>query len=66
MADDFAAVAIAQHSITPAADSGRSLPIPVPSLTVADRAERGIELVSRWAGILTFVSAVAAIGWLIV
>lgn len=34
-------------------------------ITIADRAERGVQLVSRWAGILAFVGAVAAIAWLI-
>jgi hypothetical protein len=31
----------------------------------ADRADRGVEILSRWAGIGTFAAAVAAIGWLI-
>jgi hypothetical protein len=63
VADDYAAVAVAQHSITSAADRGCAMP--APARTVADRAERGVELLSRWAGILAFVGAVAAIAYLI-
>ncbi|HEX7742217.1 MAG TPA: hypothetical protein VF489_13825 [Sphingobium sp.] len=63
MADDFATVAVAQHSNIPPADGGRSIPAAVVGRTAADRAERAVDLLSRWAGILAFVGAVAAIVW---
>ena len=66
MADDFAAVAVAQHAITPAADGGRSFQ-PAPSaITTADRAERAIQLFSRWAGIAAFAGTLAVLAYLII
>ncbi|WP_313807569.1 hypothetical protein [Sphingobium sp.] len=65
MAEDFAAVAVAP-SLIETADMHRDVPMRVGSVTMADRAERGVQLVSRWAGIVAFVGAIAAIGWLII
>ena len=64
MAEEFAAVATAP-SLIETAEVRRELPARVDGFTFADRAESGIQLVSRWAGILAFVGAVAAIAWLI-
>ncbi|HJT38857.1 MAG TPA: hypothetical protein VJM79_03925 [Rhizorhapis sp.] len=65
MADDFAAVAVAQHSISHAAEAGRSFQPAAATVSAADKAERGIQLLSRWAGILAFVGTVAAIAYLV-
>lgn len=64
MADDFAAIA-ATPSLIETTELRRDLPGHMGTPTIADRAERGVQLVSRWAGILAFVGAVAAIAWLI-
>ena len=63
VAEDFAAVATAP-SLIETADVRRDFPMRA-DITIADRAERGLQLVSRWAGILAFVGTVAAIAWLI-
>lgn len=63
VAEDFAAVAAAA-SLTETADMRRDVPART-GITIADRAERGVQLVSRWAGILAFAGALAAIAWLI-
>ncbi|UZW55988.1 hypothetical protein NUH86_04130 [Sphingobium sp. JS3065] len=65
MAEEFAAVAGAP-SLIETAETRRDVPAYAGSVTMADRAERGVQFVSRWAGILAFVGAVAAIAWLIV
>ena len=65
MVDDFAAVAVAQPSSTPAADAGRIYSGNPTAPTFADRADRGVELLSRWAGITTFVATVGVIAWLV-
>ena len=65
MADDFATVAVAQHSITHAAQAGRSFQPAVPTVSAADKAERGIQLLSRWAGILAFAGTLAVIAYLL-
>ena len=65
MADDIATIAVAQHTHSPSADAGSTFALSQPSLTIADRAEWGIQLVSRWAGIIAFAAAIAGIGYLI-
>ena len=67
MADDFAAVALAQPSSLNKSASERSiLAFEARPEIFADRAERGVEIFSRWAGIISFAAAVAAIVWFIV
>ncbi|HKT78292.1 MAG TPA: hypothetical protein VJQ78_16285 [Sphingobium sp.] len=66
MADELAAVAVAQHAIPQAAERRRSFEPAAPVMSMADRAERGIQLLSRWAGILTFLGALGAIAYLVV
>ncbi|MBY2927918.1 hypothetical protein FIM10_04410 [Sphingomonadales bacterium 56] len=67
MADDLAPVAVARPSST---GGSTARPIPSqPSLAqrpFADRADRGVEILSRWAGIFSFAAAVGAIGWLLI
>lgn len=63
--EDFAAVAVAP-SLIETAEVRRDIPMRVDSATFADRAEQGVQLFSRWAGIIAFVGAVAAIVWLVV
>jgi hypothetical protein len=64
VAEEFAAVATAP-SLIETAEVRREIPMHVGSTTFADRAESGVQLLSRWAGILTFVGALSAIAWLI-
>lgn len=66
MADDIATVAVTQHSLASAVDTGRSISTSLPAVSFADRADHGVEIFSRWAGILAFGCAIAAIVWLIV
>ncbi|EPR16001.1 hypothetical protein M527_22625 [Sphingobium indicum IP26] len=47
------------------AEVRRDFPVRVEGKTFADRAESGVQILSRWAGILAFVGTVAAIAWLI-
>ena len=66
MADDFAAVAVAQPSSLNNTASERSrLTYEARPEIFADRAERGVETFSRWAGIISFAAAIAAIIWFI-
>ncbi|KKW92798.1 MULTISPECIES: hypothetical protein [Sphingobium] len=65
MAEDFAGIAVVQPSLMDKAEARREFPVRADAATFADRAESGIQFVSRWAGILAFVGAVAAIAWLI-
>ena len=65
VADEFAAVAVAQPSSLPTTEAILSSPSHSTAITFADRADRGVELLSRWAGIVVFVGAVAAIAWAI-
>jgi len=64
VAEEFAAVAAAP-SLIEAAEVRREIPVHAGSTTFVDRAESGVQLLSRWAGILTFVGALSAIAWLI-
>jgi hypothetical protein len=64
VAEEFAAVAAAS-SLIETAEVRREIPAHAGSTTFADRAESGVQLLSRWAGILTFVGALSAIAWLI-
>lgn len=64
VADEIATIAAAQPK------AGHAGTIGQPSQkgadqAIADRAESAIQLLSRWAGILAFVGAVAGIAWLI-
>ncbi|EQB30041.1 hypothetical protein [Sphingobium ummariense] len=64
MADEIATIAAAQ----PKAGHARTITHPsqqVADQNIVDRAENAIQLLSRWAGILAFVGAVAGIAWLI-
>ena len=65
MAEDFAVGAVAPTLIE-TAEVRRDIPTYVDGITFVDRAEQGVQLFSRWAGILAFVGAVAAIVWLVV
>ena len=66
VADEFAAIAVAQpSSSTPVAGTGRFFAESATPRSFSDRAERGVELFSRWAGIISFAAAIGAIGWLI-
>jgi len=65
VAEDFAVVAVAPTLIE-TAEVRRDIPTPTYGITFVDRAEQGVQLFSRWAGILAFVGAVAAIVWLVV
>ncbi|WP_066523619.1 hypothetical protein [Sphingobium sp. EP60837] len=66
MADDFATVAVAQpSSLNSTTDQRRRVAFETAPRAFADRADRGVEILSRWAGIGTFAAAVAAIGSLI-
>ncbi|WP_363754715.1 MULTISPECIES: hypothetical protein [unclassified Sphingobium] len=64
VAEEFAAVAAAP-SLIETAEVRREIPVHAGSTTFVDRAESGVQLLSRWAGILTFVGALSAIAWLI-
>jgi hypothetical protein len=64
VAEEFAAVATAP-SLIETAELRRELPARIDGMTFADHAESGVQLLSRWAGIVAFVGAVAAIAWLI-
>ncbi|WP_176590057.1 hypothetical protein [Sphingobium sp. EM0848] len=66
MAEDFAGVAVAQPSLNEKMEARRNVPARADAVTFADRAEKGVQLLSRWAGILAFVGAVAAIAWLVI
>lgn len=63
--EDFAAVAVAP-SLIETAEVRRDIPVRVDSAIFADRAEQGVRLFSRWAGIIAFAGTVAAIVWLVV
>ncbi|WP_375195437.1 hypothetical protein [Sphingobium sp.] len=65
VAEDFAGVAVVQPTLIDTADVRREMPVHANSISFADRAESGVQLLSRWAGILAFVGAVAAIAYLI-
>lgn len=65
VADEFAAVAVAQSSLTDATGIGRDLTGTAPQRSIGEWAERPIELLSRWAGILAFVGTVAVIAYLV-
>ena len=65
VADDFAAVAVAQPSTHKANEANVVIAAPSPTISLADRADRGVELLSRWAGILIFAGVVAGIAYLI-
>ena len=65
MANDFATVTVAQPSQARPQAGGTVIPPPLPAASFADRADRGVELLSRWAGILTFAGVVAGIIYLI-
>ena len=65
MADDFATVAVAQPSQGRLHEGDIGIPAPLPAASFADRADRGVELLSRWSGILTFAGVVAGIIYLI-
>ncbi|WP_242122696.1 hypothetical protein [Sphingobium sp. Sx8-8] len=65
MAEDFAGVAVVQASLVDTAEIRRDVSVHANPMTFADRAESGVQLLSRWAGILAFVGAVAAIAYLI-
>ncbi|WP_037470648.1 hypothetical protein [Sphingobium sp. DC-2] len=65
MADDFAAVAVAQPSPGRSHDAEAIRPAALPASSLADRADRGVEILSRWAGILTFIGVVAGLAYLI-
>ncbi|KEQ55480.1 hypothetical protein BV95_00118 [Sphingobium chlorophenolicum] len=64
VAEEFAAIAGAS-SLIETGEVRRDMPARFESVTIADRAERGVQLVSRWAGILAFVGTVTAIVWLL-
>lgn len=64
VAEDLAA-AVNTPSLIETADVRRDLSVRTNNLSAADRAERGIQLLSRWAGILAFAGALAGIVWLI-
>jgi len=64
VAEEFAAVAAAP-SLIETAEVRREIPVHAGRTTFVDRAESGVQLLSRWAGILTFVGALSAIAWLI-
>lgn len=64
MADDFATVAVAQPSSSNSAVQGRAeITVEAAPRQFADRADRGVEIFSRWAGIFAFAAAVAGIIW---
>ena len=65
MADDFAKVAMARPSQGRPHAVDIVLPAPLATASFADRADRGVELLSRWAGILTFAGTVAGIIYVI-
>lgn len=66
MADDFAAVAVAQPSpMNGIIGERHPIAIDATPRSFADRADRGVEILSRWAGICTFAAAVAAIIWFV-
>src|SRR3546814_7344160 len=58
VAEEFAAVATAPTLIE-TAEVRRDFPVRVEGKTFADRAESGVQVLSRWAGILAFVGTVA-------
>lgn len=67
MADDFTTIAVAQpSSMSKAANRCGDVPFEIRPAVFADRAERGVELLSRWVGIAAFAAAVAAIAWMII
>ncbi|QPI73748.1 hypothetical protein [Sphingobium sp. Cam5-1] len=63
MADDLAPVAVAQHS---SFDNNKDCASKLAYSSFADRADRGIEILSRWAGIVTFAAATCSIIWYLV
>lgn len=67
MSDDFAAVAAVAQPSPMSGITGERHPIAIDAVprSFADRADRGVEILSRWAGIATFAAAVTAIAWFI-
>jgi hypothetical protein len=65
VANDFAAAAVAQPSSLSTASERSRLTYEARPEIFAARAERGVEMFSRWAGIISFAAAVAAIIWFI-
>jgi hypothetical protein len=66
VADDFATVAVAQpSSLNSAVQQRTEITVEAMPRPFADRADRGVEIFSRWAGIFAFAAAVAAIAWII-
>lgn len=61
MAEKFAAVAVAEPSLMEAASPRQDLTVRTDPVNFADRAERGVQLFSRWAGILAFAGTIAVI-----
>lgn len=65
VADDIAAGAVAEPSSRRTHETVRTIAPPSPVISFADRADRGIELLSRWAGIAIFFGVVSGIAYLI-
>lgn len=65
MADDLATAAIAQHSLPPVMEDSRVVARTAPLQSPDDAIERGIQLFSRWVGILAFIGTVAGIIYLV-
>ena len=63
MADDLAPVAIARPSSVAASAARHGHSAPIAHQSFAARADRGVEIFSRWAGIVTFAAAVGATCW---
>ena len=55
----------ATPSLVETADIRRDIPMRNDSFDMVDRAEQGIQFISRWAGILAFAGALAGIVYLI-
>ncbi|WP_152639846.1 hypothetical protein [Sphingobium bisphenolivorans] len=66
VAEEFGAVAVVRSPVSNAADARVELPARVQEPSLAERAESGVQFISRWAGILAFAGTVAAIIWLLV
>lgn len=64
VADDFAAVAVVHSSFSDTIQMGHGAESTSP-LSIAERAERPIETLSRWAGILAFCGALAVIAYFV-
>lgn len=65
MADDLAAVAAVKTSFSDGGATLRHMPDTAHPLSIAERAEGPIQLISRWAGILALCAALGAIAYLI-